>query len=210
MIKINLLNSYKQSGNVNDQDGFLASDEGDNQKLGIDFAKNAFVVGLAPLSFYFYEVYNISNLQDKFNEVNTRYNELKNFNDSKAGLADEIKKYMIQQAHFVAQADFINKIDRDKINEFKLFQHLKNLTPQSVWIERLELNENSLILRAQSDIGSEIESFIQRLSNSEVITNLTIVNRSTKAGYAGTDIETTVVNIMAQLTNDIGSNGENK
>lgn len=212
MIKINLLTSYKQTfQNIEGNESLLGADQDDSGKSPlVHVAKNTLILFIGPLSLYLYEVQAISSLQTNLNEKNASNTELKNFNDSKSGLAEQIKKYMVQQAHFVAQADFINKIDRDKINEFTLFQHLKNLTPQSVWIERLELNNNSLVIRAESDVGTEIDSFIQRLSNSDVITNLTILNRSSKTGYAGTDIETTVVNINAQLTDNSKSSKESK
>ena len=212
MIKINLLNSYKQLTNVESEGGaFLAGDqEGDERKIVTDFVKNIVLASIGPLGLFYYELQNISSLQEKYNEISVRFNELKNFNDSKTGLAEEIKKYVDQQSRFVAQADFITKIDADKVNEYQLFQHLKNLTPQSVWIEKLELNNNSLMIRAQSDVGTEIDSFVQKLSSAEVISSLAVLNRSTKSGFAETDIEITTVNIKAQISEAKSSDGDSK
>ncbi|MEQ1723279.1 MAG: PilN domain-containing protein [Pseudobdellovibrio sp.] len=206
MIRINLLNSYKEMAkNAGGGSGgmSLMSDDEEKKKIYSDFAKRVVVLLIGPMGLYLYEGQIIPELQTQLNEANVKYGELKQFNDSKQGLAEEIKKYEITQARFTAQTDFINKIDRDKVNEYKLFEHLKNSTPENVWINKLELSGNSLTISAESDSSKEIEKFIQRLSNAEFIKNLIPTNQSNKKNFAETDATTTIMTLKAELNSEV-------
>lgn len=206
MIKINLLNSYKEmaSNSGGGSGGMsLMSDDEEKRKIYLDFLKRVVVVTIGPLGLYLYEGQIIPDLQTVLNETNARYAELKQFNDSKQGLAEEIKKYEAEQARFTAQTDFINKIDRDKVNEYRLFEHLKNSTPDNVWINRLELQGNSLTINAESDNAKEIEKFIQRLSNADFIKNLIPTSQTNKKNFADTDVSTTLMTLKAELAVEV-------
>lgn len=200
MIKINLLNSYKMAANPGrGSDNTSMSDDDEQKQIIKDFLKRMLVLFIGPLGFFIYESQTIPILQTTLAETTRKYNELKQFNDSKQGLTQEIKKYEIEQARFNAQMDFINKIDHDKVNEYRLFEHLKTSTPDNVWINKLDLNGNLLVINAESDDAKVIATFIQRLSNVEFITNLIPLNQSNKKGFAGTDVSTTVFTVKAQL-----------
>ncbi len=200
MIKINLLNSYKMAANPGGGSGNTSMSDDDEQKqVTKDFLKRMLVLFIGPLGFFIYEYQTIPVLQATLAETTQKYNELKQFNDSKQGLTQEIKKYEIEQARFNAQMDFINKIDHDKVNEYRLFEHLKTSTPDNVWINKLDLNGNLLVINAESDDVKVIATFIQRLSNVDFITNLIPLNQSNKKGFAGTDVSTTVFTVKAQL-----------
>lgn len=206
MIKINLLNSYKETAaNAAGASGgmSLMSDDEEKRKIYIDFMKRAVVLVIGPLGLYLYEGQIIPELQAALNESNSKFQELKSFNDSKQGLAEEIKKYEAEQSRFKAQTDFINKIDRDKVNEYRLFEHLKNSTPDNVWINKLELLGNSLTINAESDNAKEIEKFIQRLSNTDFIKNLIPTNQVNKKNFADTDVSTTLMTLKAELMSEV-------
>lgn len=199
MIRINLLTSYIEVARIGGIGSLIQSDDEEMKALYRSVALRMFVFLIGPLGLYIYETQTLPVLQIKINELNQQYNEAKQFNDNKQGLAEEIKKYEVEQSRFNAQMDFINKIDRDKVNEYKLFEHLKTSTPQSVWINKLELQGNSLLMNLESDQANEIEKFIQRLSNSDFIKNLIPLNQSNRKGFAGTDISTTVFTVKAEL-----------
>lgn len=199
MITINLLSSYKEVARVGGVGSLIQSDDEEKKALHRSAAIRIFVFLIGPIGLYIYETQTLPVLQTKINELNQQYSEVKQFNDNKQGLAEEIKKYEVEQSRFNAQMDFINKIDRDKVNEYKLFEHLKTSTPQGVWINKLELQGSSLLINAESDDAKEIEKFIQRLSNSDFIKNLTPLNQANKKGFAGTDISTTTFTVKAEL-----------
>jgi Tfp pilus assembly protein PilN len=206
MIRINLLNSFKEMAqNAGGGSGVtsLMSDDEEKAKIYTDFAKRFAVLIIGPMGLYLYEVQKIPDLQKQLNETNGKYAELKQFNDSKQGLAEEIKKYELTQARFTAQTDFINKIDRDKVSEYKLFEHLKNSTPENVWISKLDLAGNSLTINAETDSPKELEKFIQRLSNAEFIKNLIPMNQSNKKNFAETDVTATIMTLKAELTSEV-------
>ena len=205
MIKINLLNAYKagaaSAGGAGASSFDITSDsDAVNKKIYICFFKRILVLIIGPLGLYIYEIQTIPVLQAQLAETNQKYNELKQFNDSKQGLTEEIKKYEIEQARFNAQMDFINKIDHDKVNEYRLFEHLKTSTPASVWINRLDLTDNSLLISAETDEAKDQAVFIQRLSNADFITNLIPLSQSMKKSFAETDVSTTVFTVRAQLS----------
>lgn len=206
MIKINLLSTYKEtaatsagaSGNV------ILSDDDEKKKILTEFAKRAAVLLIGPLGLYIYEMQTMPELQAKLNEKNRQMAELQEFNQSKEALAEDIKKYEVEQSQFNAQMDFINKISRDKLNEYKLFQHLKDSTPESVWINDLELMENTLSITAESDDAKEIETFIQRLSNADFITGLVPLSQTNKQNLLDIGVNTTLFTVRAQLNSDAG------
>lgn len=199
MIKINLLNSFKDANRVGGVGGLIESDAEEKSRLYRAIGVRVLVLVVGPLGLYIYEAQTLPVLQGKLNELNQKYSESKQFNDSKQDLAQEIKKYEIEQARFNAQMDFINKIDRDKVNEYKLFEHLKTSTPENVWINKLELQNNSLVINAESYDAKEIEKFIQRLSNADFIAEVVPLNQTNKKGLSGTDIATTIFTVKAQL-----------
>ncbi|AGH94974.1 PilN domain-containing protein [Pseudobdellovibrio exovorus] len=205
MIKINLLNTYKEaaggssagaSGNI------VLSDDDEKKKILTEFAKRALVVIIGPLALYIYEMQTLPELQREMNTLNARLAEMQEFNNSKQDLANEIKKYEQEQEQFNAQMDFINKITRDKVNEYKLFQHLKDSTPENVWINKLELMDNLLTITAESDDSKEIEKFIQRLSNADFISNLVPLSQTNKKDFYNTGVDTTVFTVRAQMNSD--------
>lgn len=203
MIKINLLNTFKDSA-AGGSSGYassaaFASDDDEKRKIIIECLKRVAILVIGPLGLYVYDMQTLPVLAEQLRETQAKFEELKKFNDSKQGLAEEIKKYEIEQARFMAQTDFINKIDRDKVNEFRLFEHLKNSTPENLWLNKLELIGSSLIINVESVSAKEIEKFIQRLSNAEFVSNLTPINQTNKKNYADTDTSTTLMTIKAQL-----------
>lgn len=207
MIKINLLTSYiadaKAGGGLSGL-SFGGDDEGGSQQVGLDFGKRVAVLLIGPIGLFVYESQTIPVLQATLVEATAKYTELKQFNDSKQNLTQEIKKYETEQARFNAQMDFINKIDNDKVNEYRLFEHLKSSTPSNVWVTTLKLFDNNLTIEAESDDPKDIATFIQRLSNAEFISNLVPMNQTSKKNFANTDVTTTVFKVQAQLNATTG------
>ena len=201
MIRINLLTSYIEGAKDAGGGGmsFGGGDDEGGQKLGLDLGKRALVLIIGPLGLFIYESQTIPALQATLAETTIKYAERKQFNDSKQNLTQEIKKYETEQARFNAQMDFINKIDNDKVNEYRLFEHLKSSTPGNVWVTRLELQDSNLTISAESDDPKDIATFIQRLSNAEFISNLVPMNQTSKKNFANTDVTTTVFTVKAQL-----------
>lgn len=195
MIKINLLEAYKQGAGAF---GILSEDD-ERRKIYLDALKRAVILFIGPLAFYAYENKIIPELQTQLNEINLKYDEAKNFNDSKQNLTEEIRKYEEAQARFNAQMDFINQIDHDKVNEYRLFELLKTSTPAAVWINRLELQENSITINVESTESKEIEEFIRRLTNSDFIVNLVPITQVTKSNFLGTEISTTTFTVKGNL-----------
>lgn len=199
MIKINLLNAYNQATKELAGTG---SDSSEQRIIVIDALKRVLALAIGPGCLIIYELQSIPVLEAKLVDVGQRYNELKQFNDSKQKLAEEIKKYEETQARFNAQMDFINKIDREKVNEYKLFELLKTSTPEKVWINKLEVFESTLLINAESIDAREIEKFIQKMSNSDFISNLSPLNQAQKKSFqllVDTNLITTSFQLKATL-----------
>lgn len=204
MIRINLLNAYLEGARDSEAGSSFGLGDNDSKRVGIDFAKRAVVLLIGPVGLFIYESQTIPVLQVKLAEASAKYADLKQFNDSKQGLTQEIEKYETEQARFNSQMDFINKIDNDKVNEYRLFEHLKSSTPSNVWVTRLDLIDNNLTIAAESDDPKDIATFIQRLSNADFVTNLVPLNQTSKKNFAGTDVTTTVFSLKAQLNSTSG------
>ena len=199
MIKINFLTSFKDYAQSAGLAGIPAYDEDEKKTIAIEFMKRALVLAIGPLGLFIYEMQTIPVMQNNLKNAEQKFAELKQFNDSKQGLTEEIKKFEDEQARFNAQMDFINKITRDKVNEYKLFQHLKDSTPESVWINKLELRDNSLTMTAESYDGKDIEKFIQRLSNTDFITELVPTSQTTHSNFGGSGVDTSFFELKAKL-----------
>jgi Tfp pilus assembly protein PilN len=199
VIKINFLISYKDYAAAQGVGGVAIYDEDEKKQILIDMSKRLLIIALGPLGLYVYEMQTIPVLTQKKVEMQAKLNELNSFIESKQGIAQQIQAYQDEMARFTAQMDFINKIQADKLNEYKLFIHLKDSTPPTVWINRLELRDNSLIVVGESVDPVAITQFMERLAGTDFITNLVPVSQDTKQDYQGSGVDTTLFQIKANL-----------
>ena len=198
MIRINFIASFRDYAQSQGAVGIY--DEDERRLIMTEVAKRLAIMAIGPLGLFIYEMQTIPVLQQNLKDAETKYTELKKFNDSKQGLAQEIIKYEDEQARFNAQMDFINKIQADKVNEYKLFRHLKDATPATVWINKLTLTKNILVLNAESVDPQDINKFSERLSNTDFTSNPTVKNRITQANYMESGAETTTFEVEATLS----------
>jgi type IV pilus assembly protein PilN len=197
MIKINLLKSFTAE---NSNESFFATDDEQKKVLG-EFAKRLVVLLIGPLALYGYENKILPELNQKLSETQAALSETRQFNESKKGLADEIKKYEQEQAKISAQMSFIDQIAKDKVNEFKIFQHLQRVTPESIWINRLQFKGSEISIAAETDVPADISKFMERLSIADFLTEVSPVNQDVKADAFGLGITTTTFTLKAQFSN---------
>lgn len=198
MIKVNFLSSFRDTSSA--QAGTVpVFDEDESKNLTIAMAKRVGILLLGPLALSLYEMKNIPELIDQKQQADARYEELKKFNDSKQGLAEEIKKYEDEHTRFNAQMDFVNKIQADRLNEYKLFMHLKESTPGTVWVNQLSLTDNILQINGESIDASDITQFQEKLSNSDFIMSLVPLDQKTRDNAYETDLNTTIFQVKATL-----------
>lgn len=203
MIKINLLKNFNDAGFSSS----ISTDEDEKKKLILDFSKRAIVLLIGPLGMYAYEMIHLPEIKQKLNEINASIAELRQFNDSKQGLAEEIKKYEEEQNRFNAQTDFINKISKDKENEYKFFKHLKDSISDNVWITKLEFRSNVITIAAETDDTAELNKFTQKLSSVDFLINVVPLNQKTIKDYKETGVAVTTLSIRAQLAESSNSVG---
>lgn len=198
MIKINLLVPYKE---LNKSGGVSTDGVSDESKVLLKEAlKRIFIFAIGPICLVVYESNNIPELQTKLRQTDAKLQEAKQFNDSKQNLAQEIKKYEDIQSKFNAQMDFINQIDKDKVNEYKLLTLIKNSTPEKVWINKLSVAGSSLSINAESADVKELEKFMAKMTESDFLTQVKPTTQTDKKDFMGTGIHTTVFEITALLS----------
>ena len=161
------------------------------------------VILLGPAAMYGYEQKRIPELADLKHQSDVKYDELKKFNDSKQGSAEEIKKFEDEQARFNAQMDFINKIQEDKLNEYKLFNHLKESTPATVWVNNLSLTDNVLQISGESTDAGDITKFQEKLSNADFIVSLVPLDQKTRDNAFDSGANTTTFQVKATLKSGV-------
>lgn len=195
MIKINLLKTFLA---VEHTDGFsLPEDE--KKQITIDFIKRVVLLVLAPLALYFYEGTKLPQLQQQIAEINSKIADLKQFNEKKKNLAEEIKKYEEDQKKLNGQMGFMRMISTEKVNELNLFLYLQENTPESVWINRIELKGSDLTLNAESDVPTDINKFIDRLATAQLLTGVSPTNQETKFDTIAPGVSTTIFNVKASF-----------
>ncbi|MFZ3228725.1 MAG: PilN domain-containing protein [Pseudobdellovibrio sp.] len=199
MIKINLLNAFSSADHT---EGFSLPDDEKNQ-LFINFAKRIVLIILIPVGLYFYEGSKLPQLQTEITQLNLKITDLKQFNEKKKNLAEEIKRYEEDQKKLNAQMHFMRTISAEKVNELKLFLYLQENTPESVWINKIELKGSDLTLNAESDVPTEINKFIEKLSIAQLLTGVSPTNQETKIGSVGPGITTTTFNVRASFASGV-------
>ena len=106
MIRINLLKFYAAM----DSDDNAFSEDGESKQINIEFGKRIFVVLIGPLALFLYENSQIPAFKNKIAQMSVKLTDLKQFNDKKKGLAEEIKKFEQDQIKLNAQMNFMKKI----------------------------------------------------------------------------------------------------
>jgi type IV pilus assembly protein PilN len=197
VIKINFLSSFKDAGGG--VQGVALFDEDERRAIMIAIAKRLAILAIGPVALYVYEMQTIPVLEENKRQAENQLNELRLFNQSKQGSAEEIKRYEDELAKFNAQGDFINKIQADKLNEYKLFSHLKQSTPNTVWIDTLTLTENVLQISGRSTDANDITEFQEKLSNSDFIVSLVPLEQKTLDNAFETGASVTVFQVKATL-----------
>jgi len=197
VIKINFLSSFKDAGGG--VQGVALFDEDERKAIMIAIAKRLAILAIGPVALYVYEMQTIPVLEENKRQAETQLNELRLFNQSKQGSAEEIKRYEDELAKFNAQGDFINKIQADKLNEYKLFSHLKQSTPNTVWIDTLTLTENVLQISGRATDANDITEFQEKLSNSDFIVSLVPLEQKTLDNAFETGATVTVFQVKATL-----------
>lgn len=197
MIRINLLKAF--TSGVGSEAFSAGASASERDQALIQAMKRLALVVLGPTCMIIYEMQSLPKLQHRLTQVQNEVNETIAFNQSKSGLAAEIKKYEDEQQKINAQMNFVNKIARDKINELKLFQHLQYTTPENVWINRLEFKDNILSLNIESDTSGELDRFSDLLSNSGFLSNLIPGGQTVMPDPYGIAINTFKLDLKAQF-----------
>lgn len=197
MIKINLLKAFTSGGTADSYAAMVSSSDRDAALM--QAAKRLVLIVLGPVGLFFYEMQALPILEHKEKVLMAEVAETAAFNQSKSGLASEIKKYEDEQNKINAQMNFVNKIARDKINELKLFQHLQYTTPENVWVNKMEFKDNILTMNIESDAPSELDKFSELLTNSGFLSNVTPLGQSTQIDPFGIEVSTVRQDLKAQF-----------
>lgn len=198
MIRINLLKFYAAM----DSDNSAFGEEDEKKHIYIEFSKRLLVLLIGPLGLFFYESSQIPAYKNKISQMNIKLTDLKQFNDKKKGLAEEIKKYEQDQIKLNAQMNFMKKVSNEKINELKLFLYLQEKIPASVWLNKLELKGSELTLNAESDISGEIAHFLDILGTAPFLAGVSPLNQETKIDSIGPGVTTTTFNVKANFVTE--------
>lgn len=197
MIKINLLKAFASGGTADSYAAMVSASDRD-QAL-IQALKRLVLVILGPVGLFLYEMHALPLLEERERALQAEVAETAVFNQSKSGLAAEIKKYEDEQNKINAQMNFVNKIARDKINELKLFQHLQYSTPENVWVNKMEFKDNVLTMNIESDEPTELNKFSEQLTNSGFLSNVTPLGQSTHIDPFGVGVNTVKQELKAQF-----------
>jgi len=199
MIKINLLKTFLAADTG---EGFGLPEDEKNQII-IDFTKRMVLVLIAPLALYFYESSHLPVLQEEINQLNAKIADLRQFNEKKKSLTEEIKRYEQDQAKLNGQMSFMRTISNEKVNELNLFLFLQENTPESVWINKLELQGSNLTMNAESDVATDINKFIDRLATTPLLTAVSPTNQETKFDTITPGVSTIVFNVKASFASGV-------
>ncbi|OFZ30354.1 MAG: hypothetical protein A2622_08050 [Bdellovibrionales bacterium RIFCSPHIGHO2_01_FULL_40_29] len=203
MIRINLLKSFSTGGEQTDDIQYVQSDE--RREIYLEFSKRfiAFIIG--PLGLYFYESSSIPQLQAQIAQKQQVLEDLRLFNSKKKNLAEEIRRYEQDQVRLNDQMGFMRKISDEKANEHKLFSYLQEFTPESVWINKLELRGTELSISAEGDVSQDITKFLENLSNAQFLSAVSPTNQEIRPNVIASGVTTTLFNVKANFVTGSGA-----
>ena len=113
--------------------------------------------------------------------------------------AEEIKRYEEDQTRLNDQMSFMRRIAAEKVNELKLLLYLQEFTPESVWLNKLELKGTELTINAESDVAADITKFLDSLANAHFLTGVSPTNQEIKPNGIAPGITTTTFNVKASF-----------
>lgn len=167
MIKINLLKSYTKASDSE----FVATDEGTSSRA--DALKKILILLIGPIGLYLYQnFYNIPQLQQQRDELNSQYNQLVEFNQQKEVIAREIAKYEEDKIRLNRQTQFLEKISKERLYPNELVSKIKDYIPDGVWLVSLQTRGQEIEIRGNSDKEKPISEFESRLSSVSVLRNV--------------------------------------
>jgi Tfp pilus assembly protein PilN len=175
MIKINLLKSF----GANSSDVLKQIEE--QKQIQIVFVKKFLVMFLGILGLFLYESYMIPELMAEQQTLQGQFSELTQFNEKREALKVEIEKYEKDRARLNRQTDFLQKIQRERIQVVEFISQLKATIPANVWINSLKIDGQFIEIKGEADSDKEINDFNTKLSSVNFLKDVVVLSIELRA-----------------------------
>lgn len=167
MIRINLLSSSAMAGGGAGTSiasgGEMSVEARDIQRQGM---MRLMVILLFPAALYAYEYIHIPDLQQRLNSKQNVLRDLQAKNEQAKTAVEEIQKFNEEKGRLQKQIDALDSLRRDRQKEVKILDSIQKDIPEKVWLTRVELKENDILLDGMTTADPELTSFMETLSKS--------------------------------------------
>lgn len=141
-----------------------------------DAVVRLFIMFLFPIGLWYYESENIPQLRDRANKLKIELTQLKAHNAQLSGRANEIRKLKEEQTKIESQINRILKLSKDRLTEIKVIEAVQNQISERVWLTKMEINNQKLLLSGIAMGDFELSGFIETLTNSAFYTEVNLKN----------------------------------
>lgn len=166
MIRINLLASSALGG-AGSTAGMTGNDmsveANEIQRQGM---MRLIVILLFPAALYAYEFINIPDLNARLHSKQNVLSDLQAKNEHAKTAVEEIQKFNEEKGRLQKQIDALDSLRRDRQKEVKILDAIQKDIPEKVWLTRVELKENTMLLDGMATADQELTSFMETLSKS--------------------------------------------
>lgn len=184
MIRINLAKSVPMTASNPIESMEMGEfGSGDIQKEG---AFRLLVILLLPLALYFYETQNLPELSSTLASKNQLLQSLTEKNTRAQGAVEEIKKFKEDQAKLQRQIDTLESLQKERLREVKILDNLQKDIPEKVWLNRLEFQDQRLLITGLTTNDTELTVFMENLSKSVFLKEVNLVKsteENTERGF---------------------------
>lgn len=197
MIKINLLKSF----GANSSEVLQQIDSEKN--IQTTFFKKFVVMMLGVLALFGYEQYMIPQLTDQRNIAQTEYSELSAFNQKKEALKIEIEKYEKDRIKLNRQTEFLQKIQRERMQSVVFLKKIKELIPAGVWLTNLKVDSVQVEIKGEAGSEKEINDFNLKMAGLNFLKDVIVLEIELKPPTALVQIPIKTFSMKAQLVDTI-------
>lgn len=143
------------------------------------------VLLLFPLALWVYELQLIPDLESKLVSKRKVLASLTQKNEQAKGAVEEIKKFKEDQAKLQMQIDTLESLRRERLKEVKVMDNLQKDIPEKVWLTKIDFQEAKLLLSGLATADTELTQFMETLSKSVFLHEVSLVRSSEQPSEAG-------------------------
>lgn len=177
MIKVNLLKNPLTGTTAQVGVPLEGGEEGlgDSRNQAI---KNLFIILLGSLGLFAYEQVTVPGLRAQFNQLQRELFELQTKNSQAEEAVAKIENLRKQQETIEKQISALGQLQKNRTREIRFLDHLQSVTPERLWLIRMQVQDNTVLLIGLAATDEDVTRFMDALGQSPFLKDIRLVRSS--------------------------------